>query len=90
MIRPLGRYKLQEVNTMTGEPVDVLLCDFHPVTGWRVRGVSKSDYKTVGIFKFGSIKLLRIPVTRTVRPGHFCNPVKLTIEFVREDQKCVM
>lgn len=45
---------------------------------------------TVGIFKFGSIKLLRIPVIRTVRPGHFCNPVKLAIEFVREDQKCVM
>ena len=68
---------------MTGEPVDVLLCDFHPVTGWRVRGVSKSDYKTVGIFKFGSIKLLRIPVTRTVRPGRFCNPAALAVEFVR-------
>ena len=46
--------------------------------------MSKSDYKTVGIFKFGSIKLLRIPVIRTVRPGHFCNPKKLAIEFVRD------
>ena len=68
---------------MAGEPVDVLLCDFHPSTGWRVKGVSKSVHYNVGIFKFGSIKLLRIPVTRTVRPGRFCNPAALAVEFVR-------
>ena len=68
---------------MTGETVNVLLCDFHPSTGWRVKGVSKSDHRRVGIFKFGSIKLLRIPVIRTSRPGHFCNPAKLAVEFVR-------
>ena len=68
---------------MTNETVDVLLCDFHPSTGWRVKGVSKSDHRRVGIFKFGSIKLLRIPVIRTSRPGHFCNPKKLVLEYVR-------
>ena len=71
---------------MAGEPVDVLLCDFHPSTGWRVKGVSKSDYRNVGIFKFGSIKLLRIPVIRTSKPGHFCNPKRLALEFVRSNR----
>ena len=66
---------------MAGEPVDVLLCDFHPSTGWRVKGVSKSDYRNVG-----SIKLLRIPVIRTSRPGHFCNPKRLALEFVRSNR----
>lgn len=72
---------------MAGEPVDVLLCDFHPSTGWRVKGVSKSDYRNVGIFKFGSIKLLKVPVIRTSKPGHFCNPKRLALEFIR-NQTC--
>jgi hypothetical protein len=68
---------------MSESPVDVLLCDFDPLIGWRVRAVSKSDSKRVDIFKFGSIKLLRIPVIRVVKPGRFCNPKTCVLEFVR-------
>jgi hypothetical protein len=70
---------------MSESPVDVLLCDFDPLMGWRVRAVSKSDSKRVGIFKFGSIKLLRIPVIQAVKPGRFCNPKRLVLEFIREE-----
>lgn len=71
---------------MSASPVDVLLCDFDPLMGWRVRAVSRSDSERVGIFKLGSIKLLRIPVIRTVKPGRFCNPRTEVLNFVRSHQ----
>lgn len=52
----------------------VNLCSFNKETGWRVVGNSYSDYG-VGVFKFGSIRLLKLPSSH-IRPGRFLNPKK--------------
>lgn len=49
----------------------VALCDFSPITGWRLRAYSYSDYKQPAVWKFGKIKLLRIPTSKDYRPGSF-------------------
>ena len=55
----------------------VALCDFKEEVGWRVRGVSQSDFGSVRLFRFGSIKLLIVPINSPVRPGNFCNPRRM-------------
>jgi hypothetical protein len=53
------------------------LFSFDPVVGWRVAATSFSSTNKIGIFKFGSIKLLRVPIDSTLRAGRFCNPRRL-------------
>jgi hypothetical protein len=55
----------------------VALCDFHPVTGWRVRGLSHSDHEKISVISIGKLKLLRLPVKTPVIAGAFCNPRKI-------------
>lgn len=55
----------------------VALCDFSKITGWRVRAVSQSKDKRIAIVRFGSIKLLRLPLKKSVQAGKFFNPRKL-------------
>lgn len=55
----------------------IALCSYDPTSGWRVMGVSKSETNKVGIFKFGSIKLLKLPLNHPTKAGRFCNPRKL-------------
>lgn len=64
-------------------PVQVLLCSFSPVTGWRVRGISQSDYWRPSVVKIGELKLLKIPSLSPIKPGYFCNPKKISIDYVR-------
>ncbi len=55
----------------------VALCEFNKVSGWRIRAVSQSKDKRIAVIIFGSIRLLRLPIKKTVRAGNFCNPRKL-------------
>lgn len=57
--------------------IDVALCSFKASVGWRVAATSRSKYTTVGIFKFGNIKLLRVPIDSTLIAGRFCNPRRI-------------
>lgn len=57
--------------------ITVALCSYSPSVGWRVVGISQSNYNNVSIFRFGQIKLLRIPLRRMTKIGYFCNPRKL-------------
>lgn len=54
----------------------VALCSFKDGIGWQVVAYSKSDLG-IGVFRFGKIKLLRIPTESNIRSGHFCNPSKM-------------
>ena len=56
--------------------IDVALCSFKASVGWRIAATSQSRYTTVGIFKFGNIKLLRVPIDSTLKAGQFVNPRK--------------
>ena len=62
---------------MEQSPIDVMLLSYNPVVGWRIAAVSQSKFKAISVFKFGSIKLLRIPMLAKGVPGRFCNPRKL-------------
>jgi hypothetical protein len=55
----------------------VALCSFSQSVGWRIAAVSRSDLNGIGIFKFGNIKLLRVPIDSTLKAGRFCNPRRL-------------
>ena len=57
--------------------IGVVLCSFKASVGWRIVATSQSKYTTVGIFKFGNIKLLRVPIDSTLKAGRFCNPRRL-------------
>ena len=63
--------------------VDVLLCDFHPQTGWRVRRAEVANAARIAVVHRNGSKLLQIPVIRTERPGRFCNPKTRALEYVR-------
>lgn len=52
----------------------VALCSYDTQVGWRVIANSHSSYDRVGVFKFGSIRLLRVPIDSTFKAGRFCNP----------------
>lgn len=67
---------------MKKSPVSVLLCSYSAELGWRIMGSSRSDSAKVGIFRFGSIKLLKIPVVKPIRAGLFCNPKKQVESFL--------
>lgn len=51
----------------------VALCDYKKNTGWQIRAFSKSIYAKPDIFRFGQIKLLRVPVDEnlSIRGGQF-------------------
>lgn len=66
---------------MKQSPCSILLCSFSKEEGWRVRAESKSESTKVAIFKFGAIKLLKVPTVSRVRPGSFCNPRTIVKAF---------
>lgn len=56
----------------------VALCSYHPAVGWRLAAISFSDRPGVEIVRFGRIKLMRVVLKTSGKPGSFCNPRKLS------------
>jgi len=52
----------------------IALCSFNFEVGWRIVAISQSD---LGVFRFGRIRLLRVPIDSTFRAGRFCNPRRM-------------
>jgi hypothetical protein len=61
-----------------------ILCKFDPNVGWRIHSVTDILTTSISVVTRNGIKLLAIPVVRKTRAGHFCNPVKLVIQVVKE------
>lgn len=63
---------------------NTILCTFNQNVGWRIHSVSDVVTDSISIVVRNGIKLLAIPVVRKTRAGHFCNPVKLVLQTLRE------
>lgn len=61
-----------------------ILCTFNQNVGWRIHSVTNLVTDSISIVTRNEIKLLAIPVVRKTRAGHFCNPVKLVMQVVKE------
>lgn len=61
----------------------VALCDFKKNSGWQIRAFSKSTYAKPGIFRFGKIKLLRVPLNKdlSLRGGQFIKGPAAIIDY---------
>lgn len=64
-----------------------LYCTFKPLVGWRVVFSLNETERNIKVVSHGPNKYLRIPATQVIRHGRFCNPVKQTLTYIRQERE---
>lgn len=66
--------------------IQVLMCSFQPIVGWRVRRTSTCHTAKVAVVDMDYGKVMRIPTAEYIRPGSFVNPIKVVDRYLKENR----